>query len=562
MNLGCRRGRSAAAPTRWHLSNIANSASQIYMGAFSKILVVTSIACTLATSPALAEKRIALVIGNGAYAHAPPLPNPVHDAEDVTAALKRSGFDVISGSDLGQADMQESEIRFARAANSADVAVFCYSGHAMQFNGANYLMPIDAKLDDEADLKRFLRVDDILSDLQQQAKNLRILVLDSCRDNPLAEGLRRALAKTRGASLQRGLNKMEAPLGTIISFSTQAGQTADDGKGRNSPYTAAFLKHIEEHQEIGDVFRDISTDVYDVSGKIQLPELSLSIVGKFYLNGPGSVTINPPPRSAPADPCAAAEAHWKAADAIGSVAAYEDHAAKFQSCAFANLAKAKIDELKANTAAASPTDARASPPVKSKAFDGKWDVTVRCADASGALGYERYLLATVTNGTLHAEDPNPTRPPLAIDGDIGQDGKATLVAHGLTSNPPTRSAMSVRVRPTPTASARSLKRRAAPASAWNCARVSSPLRRSKLGLRAGAQHRRDRSPSLVWLKRPHVRLSDHDGAAPPWRQGFRAKDHRVKAPARWIALAKTRASQTSQDVHLPGRPQLRSVAHA
>jgi uncharacterized caspase-like protein len=116
------------------------------MGAFSKILVVTSIACTLATSPALAEKRIALVIGNGAYAHAPPLPNPVHDAEDVTAALKRSGFDVISCSDLGQADMQESEIRFARAANSADVAVFYYSGHAMQFKGANYLMPIDAKL--------------------------------------------------------------------------------------------------------------------------------------------------------------------------------------------------------------------------------------------------------------------------------------------------------------------------------------------------------------------------------------------------------------------------------
>jgi len=113
----------------------------------------------------------------------------------------------------------------------------------------------------------------------------------------------------------------------------------------------------------------------------------------------------------------------------------EDHTAKFQSCAFANLAKAKIDELKANTAAASPTDARGSPPVKSKAFDGKWDVTVRCADASGALGYGRYLLATVTNGTLHAEDPNPTRPPLAIDGDIGQDGKATLVAHGLTSNP-------------------------------------------------------------------------------------------------------------------------------
>ena len=128
-----------------------------------------------------------------------------------------------------------------------------YSGHAMQFNGINYLMPIDAKLDDEADLKRFLRVDDILGDLEQ-AKNLRILVLDSCRDNPLAENLRRSIAKTRGVLMPRGLNKMEAPLGTIISFSTQAGQTAEDGKGRNSPYTTAFLKHIEEKHEIGDVF--------------------------------------------------------------------------------------------------------------------------------------------------------------------------------------------------------------------------------------------------------------------------------------------------------------------
>jgi uncharacterized caspase-like protein len=290
------------------------------LGAYWRILLVSLIAGLLVANPAHAEKRVALVIGNGAYAHAPPLPNPAHDAEDVAAALKRSGFEVISGGDLSQADMQENEIRFARAATNADVAVFYYSGHAMQFNGINYLMPIDAKLDDEADLKRFLRVDDILGDLQQ-AKNLRILVLDSCRDNPLAESLRRSIAKTRGVSMPRGLNKMEAPLGTIISFSTQAGQTAEDGKGRNSPYTAAFLKHIEEKHEIGDVFREISTDVYDSSGKLQLPELSLSIVGTFYLNGPVSVTINPP-AAAPADPCASAEAHWKAADAIGAVSAY------------------------------------------------------------------------------------------------------------------------------------------------------------------------------------------------------------------------------------------------
>jgi len=112
----------------------------------------------------------------------------------------------------------------------------------------------------------------------QQAKNLRILVLDSCRDNPFAESLKRSLGSTRARRFGRVI-KIDAPLGTIVSFSTQAGQTADDGNGRNSPYTAAFLKRIEGPEEIGDVFRDISSDVYETSGKSQLPELSLSITG-------------------------------------------------------------------------------------------------------------------------------------------------------------------------------------------------------------------------------------------------------------------------------------------
>jgi uncharacterized caspase-like protein len=397
------------------------------------LAALVAVILAISVAPSFAESRVALVIGNGAYQHAPRLTNPANDAADVMAALKRSGFETIFATDLDKAAMDEVTIRFARAARAADVAVFYYSGHAMQYNGVNYLMPIDAKLDDEADLKRFLRVDDILGDLQQ-AKNLRILVLDSCRDNPLAENLRRSLAKTRGVSMPRGLNKMEAPLGTIISFSTQAGQTAEDGKGRNSPYTSAFLRHIEEKHEIGDVFREISTDVYDASGKVQLPELSLSIVGTFYLNGPVSVTINPPASSDPADPCASAEAHWKAADAIGTVSAYEDHVARFPSCAFADLARTKIDALKTKTAVAAPTGSPAAPAGTTSDFDGKWDVTVRCMDAHGALGYGRALVATVTNGTLHAEDPNPARPMLQLNGQIPPGGKAMLVASGLTGD--------------------------------------------------------------------------------------------------------------------------------
>lgn len=393
-------------------------------------LCLALLACWLFVGPASAETRVALVIGNGAYASTAKLPNPSHDAEDVAASLKRSGFEVLQGSDLRQADMQDLTIRFARAASKADVAMFYYSGHAMQYNGVNYLMPVDAVLSDEADLKRFVRVDDIVNDLQQ-AKNLRILILDSCRDNPLAETLKRSAGMTRAASIGRGLSKVEAPRGTIVSFSTQSGQTAADGSGRNSPYTTAFLKHIEEPQEIGEVFRDISSDVYDSSGKTQLPELSLSIIGKFYLNGPVSVTVAPAaPQAAPrADPCAAAEAHWKAADGIGTLGAYEDHLTRFPNCIFATLAKARIEGLKQKVALA-PASGNAR---TAKDFDGNWDVTLNCPPTGKAQGFTRALSATVANGVFHADAQGQGAVNrLEIDGQIPADGKTTLSARGTT----------------------------------------------------------------------------------------------------------------------------------
>lgn len=401
--------------------------SRLPLPGFSLVLL----ACWLGLGPASAETRVALVIGNGAYAATAQLPNPSHDAEDVAASLKRSGFEVIQGIDLRQADMQDLTIRFARAASRADVAMFYYSGHAMQYNGVNYLMPVDAVLADEADLKRFVRVDDIVNDLQQ-AKNLRILVLDSCRDNPLAETLKRSAGATRAASIGRGMSKVEAPRGTIVSFSTQSGQVAADGVGRNSPYTTAFLKHIEEPHEIGDVFRDISSDVYDASGKAQLPELSLSIIGKFYLNGPVSVTIAPAaPQAAPkADPCSAAEAHWKAADGIGTLAAFEDHLARFPNCIFATLAKARVEGLKQKVAVAPSGNARTT---GSKDFDGNWDVTLNCQPTGKAQGFTRPLVATVANGVFHAEAQGKDGVNrLEIDGQIPAGGKTTLSARGTT----------------------------------------------------------------------------------------------------------------------------------
>jgi hypothetical protein len=323
------------------------------MAIFARLAVIVMTAVVIASTgaPARADKRIALVIGNGAYQNAPQLPNPPNDARDVADALKRIGFDVILGLDFDKAKMDEAEIHFSRSARNADVAMFYYSGHAMQFAGTNYLVPTDAVLMDESDLRRMIKVDDIVADLQQ-AKTLRILVLDSCRDNPLAEELKRSIGPTRAMSVQRGLAKIDSPEGMIVSYSTQAGRTAEDGSGRNSPYTTAFLKHIEEQDEVGTVFRHIAADVYDTTGREQLPELSFSFVGEFYLHGRLDVTVTPKP-STP-DPCGAAGEHWKSAEAIGTLAAFEDHLARFPSCAFAGLAKARIEGLKNKVAVVTP----------------------------------------------------------------------------------------------------------------------------------------------------------------------------------------------------------------
>jgi hypothetical protein len=292
-----------------------------------------------------AEKRVALVIGNGAYASAPRLPNPRNDAEDVAAALKRSGFETIVGLDLDRSGMDEATIRFARAVRDADVALLYYSGHAMQFAGINYLIPTDAKLSDEADLRRMTRVDEVVADLQQ-ARTVRILVLDSCRDNPLAEELKRSIGVSRAASMQRGLARIDTPQGMIVAFATQAGKTAADGSGRNSPYTGAFLNHIETPDEIGTLFRRVSADVYEATKHAQLPELSISLIGEFYLRG-GAAAVTSPVTPATTPPAASeAERTWPFVKDTTSIAVLDDFIARYGDTIYATLARERREDLK------------------------------------------------------------------------------------------------------------------------------------------------------------------------------------------------------------------------
>ncbi len=370
--------------------------------------------------PAIANQRVALVVGNSAYVRAPHLINPINDAEDVASALKRSGFEVIIATNLSKVAMEEAFISFSRVTREADVAMFYYAGHALQFGGVNYLVPVDAQLKDEADLRRLVRLDDIVADVQQ-AKNLRIIVLDACRDNPLADQLRRSIGASRSAYIGRGLAKMDSPLGTIIAYATQAGRTADDGDGRNSPFTTAFLNNLERKEEIGTVFRRISVDVYQSTRQKQLPEISLSLIGEFYLNGRLPIDTGGTPAPVPVNPCDEAQEHWTKSDLANTKSSYEEHLARFPACSFATFARAKIAAL-------------SLPEPDIRRFDGNWIGKLVCEPTfSGVPGWNYELIGKVKNGVFHAERGQVGKPGSEVfHGAIEADGSAVIIRKALT----------------------------------------------------------------------------------------------------------------------------------
>ena len=233
---------------------------------------------------AAAEHRVALVIGNAAYQNTAALANPGHDAEDMAAALKRLGFTVFSGNDLNKRGMERALAGFARAARDADAALFYYAGHAMQYNGINYLVPTDARLEDEFSVNfEVTRLDDVLESLGR-TRGVKILILDACRRNPLVEKLA-GMSSTRDFIMARGLARLDATRGMVVAYSTQANQVAIDGTGRNSPFTAALLSQLNEPGlEIATLFRRVAIDVNRATEGRQVPELSISLLGEFFFN--------------------------------------------------------------------------------------------------------------------------------------------------------------------------------------------------------------------------------------------------------------------------------------
>jgi len=238
----------------------------------------------LFAEPCAAEQRVALVIGNGAYRSVPELRNSRNDADDISEQLKRLGFSVIDGRDLDRSAMQVALGRFAQRLKGADAGLVYYSGHGLQINGQNFLVPVDLKLDDGAFTPfEMVRLDDVVEALSY-TDGVRLLVLDACRDNPFANSLAQNKG-SRGAGMTRGLAKIERSQGMLIAYSTQPNAVAADGTGRNSPFTAALVREMQvPGLEVATVFRRVAVNVYRETGGAQTPELSVSLLQDFYLN--------------------------------------------------------------------------------------------------------------------------------------------------------------------------------------------------------------------------------------------------------------------------------------
>jgi hypothetical protein len=238
----------------------------------------------LAVAAPQPERRVALVIGNSSYRNAPVLPNTVNDARDMAAALGKVGFEVVDGIDLDKRGMDAALTRFARLAQDADAAMFYYAGHGFQFNGENYLVPVEARVEDEIGVQyETTRLADVVTALNF-ARGVKIMVLDACRNNPFV-GLLAKRQATRGFSVGAGLAPVQRAQGMVIAYATQANDVAADGAGRNSPFTAALVREIDQPGlEVAALFRRVQKSVYDATGGRQTPELSLSLLGDFYLN--------------------------------------------------------------------------------------------------------------------------------------------------------------------------------------------------------------------------------------------------------------------------------------
>jgi uncharacterized caspase-like protein len=291
------------------------------------------------------EKRVALVIGNSAYRQTAQLKNPGNDAADMAASLRTLGFRVIEGIDLDKLSMDGKISEFAEALPGADSGVFFYAGHGLQVSGRNYLMPVDARLTTAAALDLEMVQLDVVQRAMERVAKFNVLFVDACRDNPLADTLAGAMGM-RPAEMARGLAPSRSNLGSLISFSTQPGNVALDGIGRNSPFASALLKRIAAPgDDLSTILINVRNDVVRATAARQIPWEHSSLWSRFYFTAP----VSPgPAQVASATPTPEQQretALWNSMRDGGKQAVLRTYLDRYPDGAFADLARMYIARL-------------------------------------------------------------------------------------------------------------------------------------------------------------------------------------------------------------------------
>jgi hypothetical protein len=262
---------------------------------FAWMLAAMATVVAFLPAGAWAQDRFALVIGNSKYQAVTPLPNPIRDAEAVSAFLKSAGFDVTTAADLGQVEMRRAVRDFAEKLSDKGentVALIYFAGHGVQVDGENYLLPVDAKIGREADIPlEAVRFADVMNSLDRVRSKVRIVFLDACRNNPFDDG-----------KAPRGLAIVNAPEGSLVAYSTSPGATAEDGSGANSPFTAALmLSGRTPGAPIETTLKDVRLSVHKVTAGRQVPWEVSSLIAPFSFFPEGQAVAAAPRREQSAE---------------------------------------------------------------------------------------------------------------------------------------------------------------------------------------------------------------------------------------------------------------------
>ena len=371
-------------------------------------------ALLLVCQPASAEKRVALVLGNSNYKNAAVLPNPVNDAAAVAATLKGAGFDIVdSRLNLSAADMRRALRDFADQARDSDLAVVYYAGHGIEIDGTNYLIPTDATLQRDTDIyDEAFSLDRVLLTIEP-ARQLRLVIVDACRNNPFAETMKRTVS-TRTVS--RGLARIEpTTTNTLVAFAAKAGLTALDGNSKNSPYATALVKHIATPGlDVRRAFGFIRDDVLQATGNRQEPYVYGSLGGADIALVPVASTPTAHPQ---ANLQSETRRDFELALQVGHKDALNAFLAQHPEGFYASLAKLQLTKIAAEeTRVAATENARLAEQERARlAAEGAQRRDQEKAAADAKVAEERRVAAEKTKQAVQEQVAEAERQRIAAD---------------------------------------------------------------------------------------------------------------------------------------------------